>query len=765
MRQPMSQPPSADASEPTRASSQTAGEDERAAPAGSVAENSVTGNQNRVVQGDDNQSIQGDCNQNIYQVKGNRNWLGNTLNVFLGQQPATTATQSSRPRTEQLLLQAVKEEVTLRLDSSLHNAVLLNLEKELHPHQVKRLWEATIKIGSKPSAPLPAGSSILDVFDRPDIQGKLLILGAPGSGKTTTQLELAQSLIARAENDSSYPLPVLFNLASWKDDQPSLSHWLVAELNSKYGLRSDIGQRWIENRQLLPLLDGLDELEPNRQEPCIRAINQLLNSDNRPSSLVVCSRSEEYENLIEAAQTRLQLNGAICLQPLTEKQIQDYIKAVDRTQQWCNISSDLAFLELSKTPLFLSLTILVYETLPVEKLQQLIFNENRLQALLDEYIWQMLARNLERKEYTKGETYNARQIRTWLVWLARYLEREAQTEFLIEKIQPTCLRSRFQNWAYQIGIKLILGLILSFVFIAPSAIQFAIIASILVWLLGSFLSGIGTRLMIEILCSLIVAGIFYISIQVAVLDKSLTGYLITIFIIIFILSILLSILPTMKIEPVETLKLGLRNGKKELSLSVLGGSTISLMMIFFFGLNGLIPGAILGLCGSLLFMLGFGLTGRLIGPDMIAKYLPNQGIQRSAINAIFSTVFLGVAIGVVLVGFLSPGIFLTIACPSNITVQECNQSVAVATVKFSGWLIVSGLAAGFIGGLFYGGVACVQHLTLRLVLFFSGCMPWNYARFLDYCTERLLLQRVGGRYRFVHKLLQEHFAAMPLERR
>ncbi|MGG6238759.1 hypothetical protein ACQ4N7_08975 [Nodosilinea sp. AN01ver1] len=32
-------------------------------------------------------------------------------------------------------------------------------------------------------------------------------------------------------------------------------------------------------------------------------------------------------------------------------------------------------------------------------------------------------------------------------------------------------------------------------------------------------------------------------------------------------------------------------------------------------------------------------------------------------------------------------------------------------------------------------------------------------------TDRLLLQRVGGRYRFIHKLVQEHFAAMPLKSR
>ena len=58
--------------------------------------------------------------------------------------------------------------------------------------------------------------------------------------------------------------------------------------------------------------------------------------------------------------------------------------------------------------------------------------------------------------------------------------------------------------------------------------------------------------------------------------------------------------------------------------------------------------------------------------------------------------------------------------------------------------------------------ACAQHFALRGVLYGAKAIPWNYARFLNHCTERLLLQRVGGRYRFIHKLVQEHFAAMPL---
>jgi predicted NACHT family NTPase len=67
-------------------------------------------------------------------------------------------------------------------------------------------------------------------------------------------------------------------------------------------------------------------------------------------------------------------------------------------------------------------------------------------------------------------------------------------------------------------------------------------------------------------------------------------------------------------------------------------------------------------------------------------------------------------------------------------------------------------------GLVAGGDACIQHFTLRLILYRNGYIPWNYARFLDYCTERLFLQRVGGRYRFIHKLLQDHFAEMEFKR-
>ena len=68
--------------------------------------------------------------------------------------------------------------------------------------------------------------------------------------------------------------------------------------------------------------------------------------------------------------------------------------------------------------------------------------------------------------------------------------------------------------------------------------------------------------------------------------------------------------------------------------------------------------------------------------------------------------------------------------------------------------------AGFLAG---GGLPFIQHIALRIVLAWNRYVPFRFDLLLDYCTERLLIQRIGGRYRFMHKLLQDHFAKMELD--
>ena len=67
-------------------------------------------------------------------------------------------------------------------------------------------------------------------------------------------------------------------------------------------------------------------------------------------------------------------------------------------------------------------------------------------------------------------------------------------------------------------------------------------------------------------------------------------------------------------------------------------------------------------------------------------------------------------------------------------------------------------------GMILGGFGIViQHFALRLVLYRNGYIPWNYAKFLDHAAKHRFIQRVGGRYRFMHDLLRKHFAQMTLD--
>jgi hypothetical protein len=74
--------------------------------------------------------------------------------------------------------------------------------------------------------------------------------------------------------------------------------------------------------------------------------------------------------------------------------------------------------------------------------------------------------------------------------------------------------------------------------------------------------------------------------------------------------------------------------------------------------------------------------------------------------------------------------------------------------------ILCGVIIGLLLGLFGAGEACIKHFALRAIACCNGCIPWNYARFLDWASDRIFWQKVGSGYIFIHRLLLEHFARM-----
>jgi predicted NACHT family NTPase len=141
---------------------------------------------------------------NIEQVNGN---------VLLKPQ------ETVRPNAEQNLLAEVRKWVQIRLEGQLHHAVRLNLQKETQPQQVRRPWGMEVKVAiAQPSQLLSPETTIKQVFDQ--CGERLLILGEPGAGKTTSLLDLALELVEKAENDPQQRIPVVVDLSDW---QPTVS--------------------------------------------------------------------------------------------------------------------------------------------------------------------------------------------------------------------------------------------------------------------------------------------------------------------------------------------------------------------------------------------------------------------------------------------------------------------------------------------------------------------------------------------------------------
>jgi hypothetical protein len=57
-----------------------------------------------------------------------------------------------------------------------------------------------------------------------------------------------------------------------------------------------------------------------------------------------------------------------------------------------------------------------------------------------------------------------------------------------------------------------------------------------------------------------------------------------------------------------------------------------------------------------------------------------------------------------------------------------------------------------------GGLTILRHYVIRWLLARARRFPWRAQAFLDDTTARILLQRVGGGYRFMHRRLLDFFA-------
>ena len=677
------------------------------------------------------------------------------------------------------------------LERSVHEASMLELRIEPATGAVEHPWARVLEVPGQPVSPLGAEQPIGAIFAQ---TGRaLLILGEPGSGKTMTLLELARDLIQRFETDPTQAAPVVLNLSTWSNRRHSLPTWIEAELQNKYFVPARRTRAWLADSQLLLLLDGLDEVPADSRAACVRAINEFSQTAG-VSGIAVCSRRNEYTALTE----RLRFTAAVCLQPLTPMQIDDYLghAGPGLTSLRQVIHQDALLGQLASSPLMLSVITLAYQDLPQTVVAEQAGDtaESRRSHLFRTYVARMFQRG-----GTPPLEFPEARARLWLSWLASRMRDHSLSVFVLENLQPTWLATLRDRWDYALASRLASALAWTLLWWAMTIVLMDEVRPFL--LEGTVFTLLGA-LVVGVVAGL-VAGRRLTSPSVTSPWRTRLRLATGIIAHPVVLGLVFGAIGGVFFERLEQVLLGISPGPKAAHGRWLGLTTGLRYGVIFglvFGFKGArsVDASDIRLSDKLTFSLAAARRGAWIGAvagaiigailavialvigwtDFVHKYRPlpmaAAGLSLIIIALVFGAVFalvgatfnmlasndlprgnrpgqgLKLAAQNTIVAGLVVGVFCTLPEGAYVTLTGQLHSIKPLAMTATAWALAA--------ALWYGGLDVIQHVTLRTMLIRSGATPRRYAAFLDYATRLIILQKVGPGYIFVHRQLLEHFA-------
>jgi len=163
--------------------------------------------------------------------------------------------------------------------------------------------------------------------------------------------------------------------------------------------------------------------------------------------------------------TRVELLRAVTIQPLTYEQVEYYLHNagghLDGLQYALRQEPDL--FNFVRNPLMLSIFTLAYQDTAVQDVVLQGSYEAQQRQVFATYVERMLVRRRADTRYTREQTLH------WLTWLARQLVQHNQTEFYLERMQPTYLnaqpaRLRFYRPCVKASVVLVSALLAMLIF-------------------------------------------------------------------------------------------------------------------------------------------------------------------------------------------------------------------------------------------------------------------------------------------------------------
>ncbi|MEW9520963.1 NACHT domain-containing protein [Streptomyces tubercidicus] len=588
--------------------------------------------------------------------------------------------------------------------------------------------------------------------------GRLVITGAPGAGKTVLALHLILLLLTDPDRAPGAPVPVRLSLSTFDPNRNKLDEWLADHLTRTYRLRPSAADALVRARLILPVLDGLDEMDASetpgrgsRAAAALEAMNRYVHGTTKGQLVLTC-RSRPYATLA-GADTWAEDASRIEIAPVSLAATKTFITARTRDlSRWEPVLNALRAAPAGplarglSTPWRLTVAVTVYNERhddswvrdPVDLLKPTLRTPEQIRDhLLNLFIVAASSAGGTTAPYTRL------QVHTWLTVLARYLHdnttsaravagrRLSGTDLVLHELWPLTGHRRART----------VHVLLTLVVWATADLSAALLDDWYVYPTNVTLMVVG--------------------------------------------SLLAGIPPWPVPSRLERVTAKTPAGRHQLVNGLVGGLFWGgLIVVVDMGnvvglVTGLVYGSVVGLAGGA--MVGVGLAGVLSDAPEVRRSHGNaspRGMVRDDLVTGFAT---GLVVGLGFVPFywfalgpvLAPGAVLiymllfglggarTLALLYN-RLFRCGFRGALDAL-FRPWRAFGPLFRTGAGpALGAAGVRYTAFLLCTRRWWSSQPLPWRLGRFLDWCCDAGLTRTAGIAYQFRHRELQDFLTRGPI---
>jgi DNA replication protein DnaC len=594
---------------------------------------------------------------------------------------------------------SLKERYKKRYDSKLDGRFEITLK-------VSENWQSLRSKTYKFDAEAKISDAIEAINKAFDEKGRLLVVGSPGSGKTVLLLKFALELLG-GEYKTGQQFPVIFNLASWSPRYANFEDWLVDVLNSANGLSKAFAKKFLKEKRIIFLLDGLDELAHsenaktanNERAKCLNSLNDYLREGRKT---VICCRREEFVEMQKATDQDAPVSAKVEVLDLTKANV---LLALQHAQSHNEsraaaehlkriIEANETFLEVLSTPF--------YFTTALEVFDKPLFNENNSSKdteeikkyLLNEFTKSKISHTQNLAGFTKEK--DKEEMRRWFIWFAKSMKKKQLTSFELTDLQPRMLTKAKYFDVMLSWILVFIGWIISLVSGMYWGLYFGLFLGVYFLFLGIYLG------LVRQFCNL----------NQEILFRNI-------------------------------IKL---NFQKLLYFRFWVKLILIVILVGLLSKNFFIFGWLIGsVCGLEFF---FNVASKDIFSETSSIYIRNayQKLNSSFFFTLQYTLIL--LIVMIFFGFLDI-LFLSVYLPIRGNNYIDMTKIWTLSVFEFFYLFLS---------FFLLNTPLFRHFVLRFCLYLEGSIPMKYATFLDYAAEARILEKDGGQWRFRHQTLQEYFA-------